>query len=88
VALPRAMKTCNNISIDYEIQAPADAYLNAASVAPADVSDDGVGGKRLEPGFTDIQESSVVSPLRFRPTSVVADIAGARGGVQVSVSGA
>ena len=32
----------HNISIDYEIQAPADAYLNAAS-GSGDVSDDGVG---------------------------------------------
>jgi Putative adhesin len=32
----------HNISIDYEIQAPADAYLNAAS-GSGDVTDDGVG---------------------------------------------
>ena len=32
----------HNISIDYEIEAPADAYLNAAS-GSGDVTDDGVG---------------------------------------------
>ena len=32
----------HNISIDYEIQAPADAYLNAAS-GSGDVTDDGIG---------------------------------------------
>ena len=32
----------HNISIDYEIQAPADAYLNAAS-GSGEVTDDGVG---------------------------------------------
>ncbi len=32
----------HNISIDYEIQAPADAYLDAAS-GSGDINDDGIG---------------------------------------------
>jgi hypothetical protein len=49
----------NNISIDYEIQAPADSYLNAAS-GSGNVTDDGVGmNAKLSTGSGNIQATGL-----------------------------
>ena len=49
----------NHISIDYEIQAPADAYLNAAS-GSGNVTDDGVGeNSKLSTGSGNIHATGL-----------------------------
>ena len=49
------MENVHNIAIDYEIQAPADAYLDASS-GSGDVTDDGVGvNARLHTGSGSIR---------------------------------
>jgi hypothetical protein len=49
----------HNISIDYEIQAPADAYLNAAT-GSGDITDDGVGqNAKLSTGSGTIHASAL-----------------------------
>lgn len=55
-AIHRAL---NNVSIDYEIQAPADAYLDAAS-GSGNITDDGVGANaKLSTGSGSIQATGL-----------------------------
>jgi hypothetical protein len=55
-AIHRAL---NNVNIDYEIQAPADAYLDAAS-GSGNITDDGVGANaKLSTGSGSIQATGL-----------------------------
>ncbi len=61
----------HNISIDYEIQAPADAYLNAAS-GSGDVSDDGVGeNAKLSTGSGKIHATGLHAASTSTPAQVI-----------------
>ncbi len=59
VRIGAAHRSLGNVSIDYEIQAPADAYLDAAS-GSGNITDDGVGANaRLSTGSGSIQATGL-----------------------------
>ena len=56
----------HNISIDYEIQAPADAYLNAAP-GSGDINDDGIGeNAKLSTGSGNIHAAGCMEASPWR----------------------
>ncbi len=59
VRIGAAHRNLGNVSIDYEIQAPADAYLDAAS-GSGNITDDGVGANaKLSTGSGSIQAAGL-----------------------------